>query len=90
MIEKDIRPEKKPYMVLNKEAVKSTIKDKLTDAGGTFYIFDMYDTSGNRVALNRYVYELSTERPFIKPTKAEDDIIHPPKTSGEDEVLNGK
>ena len=72
------KPLKTKYMVLNKEAKKAEVKAKNTDIGGTFYVYDLFDASGNIIALNRYVYKNKEEQPFEQLTEGEELILNPP------------
>lgn len=73
------KPVKPGYEVSNEPVSKAEVKAKKTDAGGTFYVYDLFDSKGKCMALNRYVYiDNDLERPFDKLTKAEEDILNPP------------
>ena len=63
------------YQVKNSMAVKANIKNKKTDRGGTFYVFDLYDENGKLIAVDRYAFEGAINQPFDKPSKAEDCVI---------------
>ena len=63
------------YQVKNSMAVKTNIKNKKTDKGGTFYVFDLYDEEGKLIAVDRYAFEGAVNQPFDKPSKAEDCVI---------------
>ncbi len=73
-VDKDI---KKGYKVLNKLVKKAEVKANKTDAGGNFYVYDLYDTNGNLIALNRYVYKNSDKQPFDELTEKEELILNP-------------
>jgi len=64
-----------PYQVKNSVAVKTNIKNKKSDKGGTFYVFDLYDENGKLIAVDRYAFEGAINQPFDKPSKAEDCVI---------------
>ena len=64
-----------PYQVKNSVAVKTNIKNKKSDKGGTFYVFDLYDKNEKLIATNRYAFEGAVNQPFDKPSKAEDCVI---------------
>lgn len=53
------------------------IKSCKKDAGGEFYIYDIYDHNNNIMELNRYVYKDSSKQPFDKLTVEEEDILNP-------------
>jgi len=65
----------KPYKVKDMVAVKANIKNKKTDRGGTFYVFDLYDEGGKLIAVDRYAFKGAVNQPFEKPSKAEDCVI---------------
>jgi len=58
-----------PYQVKTKMAVKANIRNKKTDKGGTFYVFDLYDEAGKLIAVDRYAFEgaidLQTNGSFV-------------------------
>ena len=64
-----------PYQIKEDLAVKANIKNKKTDSGGTFYVFDLYDEDGKLIAVDRYAFEGTVNQPFDKPSKAEDCVI---------------
>ena len=78
------KPLKTEYMVLDKKAKKVEIKASRADIGGTFYVYDLFDASGNIIALNRYVYKDTEEQPFEQLTEGEELILNPPV---EEEVI---
>jgi len=63
------------YPVKNSMAVKTNIKNKKTDKGGTFYIFDLYDEDEKLIAVDRYAFEGAANQPFNKLSKAEDCVV---------------
>ena len=71
-----IKPLKTKLMVKDKEAKRVEVKAAKKDIGGTFYVFDLFDASGNIIALNRYVYKGS--EPFEQLTEGEELILNPP------------
>jgi len=73
-----IKKDKEKYMVKDKEAKIADVKANKTDAGGNFYVYDLYDASGVLIALNRYVYKDSDKQPFETLTDAEELILNPP------------
>jgi len=75
---KKIKKDKEKYMVLDKEAKRVEVKAAKKDIGGTFYVFDLFDASGNIIALNRYVYKNTEEQPFEQLTEGEELILNPP------------
>ena len=78
---------KKKYMVKDKEAKKVEVKAAKTDIGGTFYVYDLYDASGNIIALNRYVYKNTEEQPFEQLTEGEELILNPPVEEDVPEII---
>ena len=66
------------YKVLGVTAHSSEVKANRTDTGGNFYVYNLYDTSGILIALNRYVYIDTTEQPFSKLTEEDELILNPP------------
>lgn len=69
---------KEGYNILNQSVDHAEVKAKKTDNGGTFYIYDLFDSSNVCMALNRYVFiNNNAERPFAKLSKAEEDILNP-------------
>ena len=77
-VDKKIKESKRVYKVIDKEATKAHVKSNETDAGGNFYVFDLYDESGALIALNRYMYKNSTKQPFETLTVEEELILNPP------------
>ena len=76
------------YNVSGKPVDRVEIKLKLTDKGGTFYVYDLFDVNNNCVALNRYVFiNNNAERPFAKLTKPEEDTLNPPVEVVEKELI---
>lgn len=73
-----IKEIKKKYNVLDKEAKKAEVKANKTDTGGNFYVYDLYDTDGILIALNRYVHKDIDEQPFDSLTPGEESILNPP------------
>ena len=71
-----IKQLKTKYIIMGREAKKAEIKASKTDIGGTFYVYDLFDASGNIIALNRYVYKGS--EPFEQLTEGEELILNPP------------
>lgn len=81
---------KHDYKVLEKTATKSTVKALKTDSGGNFYVFDLYDSGGVLLALNRYVYKDSPKQPFGKLSAADELVLKPPIVETPMEIENGK
>ena len=77
---------KEGYSVLGKTAHSAEVKANHTDAGGNFYVYDLYDTSGILIALNRYVYVDTTGQPFSKLTEEDELILNPPIEEPEEEL----
>jgi len=73
-----IKQLKTKYIIMGREAKKAEIKASKTDIGGTFYVYDLFDASGNIIALNRYVYKNKEEQPFEQLTEGEELILNPP------------
>ena len=73
------KPIKPGYKVLDKPVNRVEVKANKTDSGGTFYIYDLFDSEGKCMALDRYVYKNNdVERPFDKLTPEEEEILNPP------------
>ena len=73
------KPIKPGYKVLDKPVNRVEVKANKTDSGGTFYIYDLFDSEGKCMALDRYVYKNNdAERPFDKLTPEEEEILNPP------------
>lgn len=70
---------KKDYTVKDKTATDVGVNEHKTDAGGTFYVYNLFDKDGVLIALDRYVYVDSEEQPFDKLSKAEEDSLKKPK-----------
>lgn len=85
-VDKNIKPGKEKYMVMDREATKADVKASKTDAGGNFYIYNLYDSTGVLLALNRYVYKDSDEQPFEELTE-EDELILNPVVEEPEEVI---
>jgi len=83
-VDKLIKESKRVYKVIDKEATKAHVKANKTDAGGNFYVFDLYDESGALIALNRYVYKDSLKQPFETLTVEEELILNPPYVEPEE------
>jgi len=77
-VDKKIKESKQVYKVIDKEATKAHIKANKTDAGGNFYVYDLYDKDGRLIALNRYVFKNSEKQPFEELTEDEELILNPP------------
>ena len=75
------------YKVLDKLAKKAEIKANRTDAGGNFYVYNLYDENGVLIALNRYVYKDSDEQPFDTLTVEEEEILNPVVEEVEEEMI---
>ena len=52
-----------------------------TDVGGTFYTFDVYDSKGKLIALNRYCIKGSKKQIFKTLTADEEIVLNPPMTA---------
>lgn len=74
------------YPVLDKMATKAEVKANKTDAGGNFYIYDLFDDAGTCIALNRYVFKNSPKQPFEELTAAEELVLNPAVVELEPEV----
>ena len=83
-VDKPIKKLKREYHVLDKIAIKAEIKANKTDAGGNFYVFDLYDVTGKLIALNRYVFKNSDKQPFEELTAEEELILNPPYVEPEE------
>jgi len=77
-VDKAIKELKREYHVLDKIATKAHVKANKTDAGGNFYVYDLYDAAGKLIALNRYVFKNSDKQPFDTLTEEEELILNPP------------
>ena len=86
-VDKKIKESKRVYKVINKEATKAHVKANKTDAGGNFYVFDLFDESGALIALNRYMYKNSTKQPFEALTAEEELILNPPVEEPEERLI---
>lgn len=82
-VDKLIKEDKRVYKVIDKEATKAHIKANKTDAGGNFYVYDLYDQNGTLIALNRYVFKNSEQQPFEELTEEEELILNPPVVESE-------
>jgi len=59
------------------DGTTAIIKAEETDAGGTFYVFDVIE-NGKLISANRYVYKDSLKQPFEALTVDEGCILIPP------------
>jgi len=66
------------HQVLDKIVNRAHVKANITDAGGNFYVYDLYDQTGTLIALNRYVYKNSDKQPFDPLAEDEELILNPP------------
>jgi len=85
-VDKPIKELKKNYKVLDKIATKAHVKANKSDAGGNFYIYDLYDDNNKLIALNRYVHKNSTKQPFETLTEEEELILNPPVVENEEMI----
>lgn len=82
------KPVTEGYSILGKPVEKATVKALKTDEGGEYYVYDLYDSNGKLVALNRYVFKSNEgERPFAALSKADDDSIKPVVSEVQEELI---
>jgi len=85
-VTKKIKKIKEDYKVKDKTAKYAQVKANKTDASGNFYVYDLYDSSGTLIALNRYVFKNSDEQPFETLTEKEELILNPPYVEPEEMI----
>ena len=85
-VDKKIKKIKEDYKINDKVAKSDQVKANKTDAGGNFYVYDLYDANGNLIALNRYVFKNSEQQPFEELTEEEELILNPPYVETQMEI----
>lgn len=75
-VNKRIKPDKEDIIVKNKRVTNANIKANKTDAGGNFYVYDLFTNKGEIAALNRYVLK-GIDQPFENLSEDEEKILNP-------------